>query len=285
MIVEGLWTVSEQEEFWDRRAAAWDRHAEALDEFSSRFGDPAMDALDPRPGERVLDIGSGAGTTALELARRVAPSGNVVGVDLSGEMVAVARVRAERFDEGHVRFEVVDAQSGSLGEYDAAYSRFGVMFFPEPEVAFANIAASLVDGGRFACVVWAALGDNPWMFVPMMFASGPLAAHVTPPGPDQPGPFSLADPEHVREILEGAGFDDIVIERLEDARVLHDDTVRDEVAEMLEVGPLGASFAEATPEAREAAIDAVIAGCEDHRSDGGWRLPAAAWMVTATVRR
>ena len=77
-------------EFWDRRADAWERRADSLGSFSDAYGISAMDALHVTPGERILDVGCGPGTTAIELATRVAPDGEVVGADISPKMVAAA---------------------------------------------------------------------------------------------------------------------------------------------------------------------------------------------------
>src|SRR5207253_10378748 len=107
----------------------------------------------------------------LDLAARVAPGGDVVGVDISPAMVAAATRRAAAADVTNVRFVAADAQTETLGgDFDAVYSRFGVMFFSDPVAAFANIGRSLRSRGRLACAVWAQLADNPWMFVPTLTA-------------------------------------------------------------------------------------------------------------------
>src|SRR5690349_19154631 len=124
---------SNEREFWDRRAEAWERRADSLGTPSDAYGIPAMGALPGAPGERVLEIGCGPGTTAVELAERVGPSGEVVAVDISPAMVAAATRRAAAAGITNVRFEAADAQTADLGgPFDAAYSRFGVMFFADP---------------------------------------------------------------------------------------------------------------------------------------------------------
>ena len=275
-------TESSEREFWDQRAEAWVRRADSLDSLSDAYGIPAMDALGIEPGERILEIGCGPGATAIKLADRVGPSGEIVAVDISPAMIAAAIRRATASGVTNVRFEAADAQTGDLGgPFDAAYSRFGVMFFVDPPAAFANIGRALRAGGRFACAVWSPLADNPWMFVPTLAAGPVLGAELSIPGPGEPGPFSLADAEHVRTLLDGAGFVDVTIDPVAGSRLVTDATADDDIRMLFEVGPLGAAFAGADEAQRGAAIDAVRAAIEPFREDGGWRLPGSALKVTA----
>jgi SAM-dependent methyltransferase len=273
---------SNEREFWDRRADAWERRTDALNAFSDTYGSPTMDALRLVPGERVLDIGCGPGTTAIPLAARVAPGGEVVGVDISPAMIEAAGRRASAAGVTNVRFVAVNAQTGDLGEdFDAAYSRFGVMFFPDPAAAFANIARSLRAGGRLAWAVWGPIMDNPWMLVPTMAAGPVLKAELTIPGPKEPGPFSLAEPSRITSLLSEAGFVDIAVDRVAGDRVFTAATVDDDVRMLLEVGPLGEASEAADQDTRQAAIDAILAAIEPYRDAGGWRLPGLAFKVTA----
>ena len=110
----------DQRDFWDQRADAWERRAESLDAFSDSYGIPTMDALGVKPGERVLEVGCGPGTTAIELATRVAPDGEVVGVDISPAMVAAATRRAAAAGVDNIRFVAANAQTENLGhDFDA----------------------------------------------------------------------------------------------------------------------------------------------------------------------
>ena len=271
-----------ERDFWDRRADAWERRADALNSFSDAYGIAAMDALDVKPGERVLDLGCGPGTTAIELANRVAPDGEVVGLDISPAMVAAAERRAAAAGVTNVRFAAVNAQTGNLGdEFDAAYSRFGVMFFTDPFAAFANIGRSLRAGGRLACAVWGPITDNPWMFVPTMGAGPVLKAEMTIPGPNEPGPFSLADSDHVRKILNDSGFVDIAVDPVDSSRLISAASADTDVRTLLEVGPLGDAYEKADESMRQEAVDAVLAAIEPYRAEDGWRLPGAARTVTA----
>ena len=151
----------------DVRVRAWAEVREPLELQLAPLGRRALAALAPHPGESVLDIGCGGGETALDLARAVAPDGTVVGVDLSAAVLAFARRAAKGCER--VRFVQADAQVFPFepASFDAAFSRFGVMFFADPTAAFINIRRSLRPNGRLAFVCWRALEDNPLDILPL----------------------------------------------------------------------------------------------------------------------
>ncbi len=274
--------MSDEQEFWDRRAAAWERRADSLNSFSDAYGTPAMEALDLQPGDRIIDIGCGPGTTAIELAQRVGPTGEVIALDISEAMIAAAERRAARAGAANIRFMIRDLEREPVEEgFDGAYSRFGVMFFVDAVVAFANIARSLRPGGRLGVAVWGPLTDNPWLFVPTLAAAAALGADLTLPGPDEPGPFSLAEPGRVGSVLERAGFADVVVSPVASARTVNHANADDEVRTLLEVGPVGEAYGAADERTRQAAVDAVIAAIEPYRDGDGWRLEGSALVVSA----
>ena len=273
----------DQSAFWDERAEAWASNADDLETFSGQFSDPAIDLLDPRPGQDVADVGCGPGVTTAELARRVAPGGTATGVDVAPRMVEAATARAGASGPDNVRFVVGDPGAGPIGSFDAVFSRFGIMFFDEPATAFANLARSIRPGGRFVAVAWAELDANPWMFLPNLFAAGPLQAELTVPGPDEPGPFSLADATKTISLLESAGLRDVSVTRQEGEWTANSVSAPDSIARVLSVGPMGEAWSEADADARSAALDAVLGGLEDHRDGDGWRVPAAALIISAST--
>src|SRR5687767_9978445 len=140
----------EEREYWDGTGGEhWATEADRYDFINRRFAERIGEALAPRPGERVLDVGCGNGALSLTIAPLVQPGGSVCGLDLSGPMLAVARRRAEEAVLDNAAFEQGDAQVHALPEaaFDAAVSRFGVMFFEDPVAAFANIGRALRPGG------------------------------------------------------------------------------------------------------------------------------------------
>src|ERR1700756_3099241 len=259
------------------RVGAWAEVREALERQLAPLGQRGLEALAPRPGESVLDIGCGGGETALELARAVAPNGTVVGVDRSAAVLAFAQRAAKGCER--VRFVQADAQVFLFepASFDAAFSRFGVMFFAAPTAAFINIRRSLRPNGRLAFVCWRALEENPLDILPLRAAS----AHLPPQpahDPNAPGPFAFADPDRVRGILESAGFGEIEITR-------HDEQVGSGDLETMlavcaRVGALGKILRE-NPELRPAALPAVRSALAAHDGPDGVKLRAATWIVTA----
>src|SRR5262245_33143794 len=156
------------------RIGAWAEVRELLEVQLAPLGRRGLAALAPHPGESILDVGCGGGETALDLVRAVAPDGTVVGIDLSAAVLAFAHRAAEGCER--VRFIHADAAVFPFepASFDAAYSRFGVMFFADPTAAFANIRRSLRPNGRLAFVCWRALQENELDFLPLSAASAHL---------------------------------------------------------------------------------------------------------------
>jgi SAM-dependent methyltransferase len=259
------------------RIAAWAEVRKPLERQLAPLGQRALAALAPRPGESVLDIGCGGGATALELAQAVAPDGTVMGVDLSAAVLTFAQRAAKGCER--VRFVQADAAIFPFepAAFDAAFSRFGVMFFADPTAAFINIRRSLKPNGRLAFVCWRALEENPLDIVPLRAAS----AHLPPQPPhdrDAPGPFAFANRDRVRGILESAGFAKIEIAARDELVGSGDlDTM---LAVCSRVGALGKILRE-NPERLAAALPAVRSALAAHDGPDGVRLNAATWVVTA----
>lgn len=257
---------AQQVAYWnDAAGPTWADLQPPLDRQLAPLGRRAMAALDLRPGLQVLDIGCGAGQTTVDLARTVAPGGHVLGVDISRPLLEVARRR-----EGgpSVAFLEADAQTHPFepGAFDAVFSRFGVMFFADPEAAFANIHRALKPGGRLAFVCWRSPFENPIMSLPMQAALAHVQSVPAPPAPGAPGPFAFADPARPTSILAAAGFKDI-------ATTPHDEDIgpgdlETTLALALRVGPLGAVLRE-NPDQREAVIGAVRAALAAHDGPDG----------------
>ena len=206
---------TEQAEQWEEAGPGWVGMQERLDRQVNVHGLRGIDAADPSPGEAVLDIGCGPGTSSLQIAERLGPSGSVLGADISSTMVAGAGGRAKAAGVSNLSFIVADAQVHQFDQpFDLVFSRFGVMFFADPAAAFTNIHAALKPTGRLAFVCWQSPMKNPWMTTPRQ-AARPLLPPAPPPDPDGPGPFSLAEPDTVRTLIEGAGFSSIGLEASE----------------------------------------------------------------------
>jgi SAM-dependent methyltransferase len=273
-----------QVEYWNEQTGPkWVRQQAQLDGLLDSLGRVAMDRLEPLDGLRVVDVGCGCGATTLTLGERVGPRGSVLGVDVSAPMLVRAHERARGLS--NVRFLQADAQTHAFepGAADAAYSRFGVMFFADPAVAFANLRRALRAGGTLAFVCWQELGKNPWCLVPL----GALAQHVQlppPPAPGEPGPFAFGDAARVRGILEGAGWSQVRLDPHEQALTLGaGGSLEDAVQFAVEAGPASRFLADVSTDVKERVRDAVRLALAEFDGPDGVRLGGACWIVTARV--
>ncbi|MDQ1391363.1 MAG: hypothetical protein QOF30_340 [Acidimicrobiaceae bacterium] len=266
--------------FWNGPGGeAWATNADAQDRELQELGDAALGALAVASGASVLDVGCGAGTTTLTLAGRVGAGGRVVGVDVSAPVLAVARRRAAGV--ANVTFVQADAQTAALpgAPFDAVYSRFGLMFFDQPEAAFANLHRATAPSGRLAFVCWQATTANPWYDAPITALRGLPGVDLPPPlAPEEPGPFAFADPDRVAQILGAGGWQRTELQEYTDEIV--DDLDR-RVEFSLRQGPAARALAGAAPEVREVAATRMRDALAARLIDGRVRLARAAWIVTA----
>jgi SAM-dependent methyltransferase len=237
----------------------------------------------PAPGDHVLDIGCGCGSTTLQVAQAVEPGGGTaLGVDISQAMIDKARSRAAEAGRQNAHFEIGDLERFELGgsRFDLAISRFGVMFFDDHAAAFANIRSAMRPGGRLAFVCWSDRSANEYWTVPY----DALAPHLglAPPVVRPNGPFALADPQYVRTVLGQAGWQNVEIGELRKPLRVGDDA-EDAVAFEVSDPETAEDLATTDPAtAARAVADLRAAFAARQRPDGVW-LAAAAWLVTATV--
>jgi ubiquinone/menaquinone biosynthesis C-methylase UbiE len=271
-----------QREFWNGEATRrWVIEQARIDRLMSNVTEAALAAAAPKPGEIVLDLGCGTGTTTLRLADAVGPSGHVLGVDISGQQLELARQRVAAAGVTQVRLVLDDAATHDFAResFDLGFTRFGVMFFADPVAAFRNIRSAMKPSGRLLLAVFRSGPENPW-------ATASVAAirHLVPPapalGPEEPGQFSWSDPARVRRILDGAGFSDVVLTPLDPSFDLGADAV--EAAEFATFIGQGARLLHGLPdETRQAARIAFQNYFTQHEGPNGVNLPGALWLVSA----
>jgi enediyne biosynthesis protein CalE5 len=199
---------------WDDVAPAWMKWRPVVEPSLAPVSELLLDMARVAPGQWVLDVASGGGDVALAAARRVGPQGKVVGIDLAKRMVALADARARREGFANVSFQELDAEdlgAGPVESYEAAVTRFGLSFLPQPELALMGLYRVLLRGAWMACASWSAPDKVPFLSV----AGRAVAEFVgrALPAPDAPGPFALATPGVLEQAMSSAGFVQIHAER------------------------------------------------------------------------
>lgn len=267
-------------EYWNGPGGQrWAERQTAMDKALAAFGDALLQANPLDHGAHVLDIGCGCGSTTIQAAQRVGDEGLAIGIDVSKPMIRRAEERAK--DVPNLRFVTGDAASYPFEEpFDCAISRFGSMFFRDPTAAFRHIAQQLRPGGTLTMVCWQALPANEWLTKPLQAVHSALGL-AGAPSQGSDGPFSFADPEHVRAILHAAGF-----ERFHHRPALHFVPFAETDAEeavgfvMEHAGPVGRVLAEVSPEDRARAREALVELFGERR-DSPLGFHGAAWIFSA----
>ncbi|MHC1559520.1 class I SAM-dependent methyltransferase [Actinomycetospora sp. C-140] len=270
-------TNTAQAQAWDgREGGYWATHADRFDTALARYQPAFHAAAGIEADHRVLDVGCGTGLTT-RAAARAAPAGEALGIDLSTRMLDVARARAAAGGLVNASFARADAQVHPFAtrEFDAVISRTGAMFFGRPDAAFANLARALRPGGRLTLLTWQAAAVNEW-FVTFV---RDLAGQPPPPSPaGQPGPFSLSDPDHVRTLLEGAGFVGVALDGVAEPEVYGRDA---DEAHAFVLGLLGWLLEGLAPDEADRRSETLRATLRAHEGPHGVVLGSAAWLVTA----
>jgi ubiquinone/menaquinone biosynthesis C-methylase UbiE len=224
--------------------------------------------------DHVLDIGCGAGQSTREAAR-VAVEGHALGVDVSSDMLEVARRRSDKAGLRNVAFEQGDAQHHAFAatSFDLCISRFGVMFFDDPAAAFANVARAMRPGGRLAWMVWQGQERNEWCD-----AIRRLAPEVAVSA-DVAKAFSLGDPRRATEFLSTAGFGSIDLAEVREPVFYGPDvdTAFDALIDLYLVKDAIARTDEAFDRVSQQLRDLL----EAHMTTEGVLFDSRAWIITA----
>ncbi|HEX8054629.1 MAG TPA: class I SAM-dependent methyltransferase [Thermoleophilaceae bacterium] len=204
-----------QRRSWNSAASGWEKWMSFTEAAAAPVSRRLVELAGVAPGHRVLDVACGYGEPSFTAARAVAPGGHVVATDISAEMLAAGRERAER--EGVANVEFVESAAAALDlepqSFDAAVSRWGLIFEPDGEAVATHLRAFLKPGARFAISSWGSPERVPWIGLPMRTVLGRL--HAPPPPPGAPGPLSRPTVEAIGGLLEGGGFEGVAAEEIE----------------------------------------------------------------------
>jgi SAM-dependent methyltransferase len=252
----------------------WADRQQAQDVVLAPVADVLIDRAKPKAGERIIDIGCGAGATTVAFAQKVGPSGHVLGLDVSAPMLARAR---EVAPQGlPVEFMLADATVYPFesASFDLLASRFGVMFFAEPALSFANMRKALKPSGRLAFACWRDPRENPFFMAPLqaVYKHVPKLPQL---GPEDPGPFSFACE---------AGFTGIAMEPCDlQLDVAVGRGLDAAVQGALEIGPASRALQDQPADLRAAATNSIREALAPFAEGQSVLLRASIWIVTAAA--
>lgn len=209
---------AQQRQMWNNAATGWQDWWETIERGAQKVSDKIVELAEIKPGDKVLDIATGIGEPAITAAKRVKPNGKVVALDISPQMLAIAKTRAKSLGlDGIMEFRESDGEKINslepISKFDAILSRWGLMFFPNLSEVLVKIREVLVTNGRLSAAVWSAPSKVPWLDLAFAAVRKQINAPAPPPG--TPGPFALADIEALKQSFNQAGFKDIKIDTLQ----------------------------------------------------------------------
>lgn len=269
----------EQAKLWNGSAGcAWVEAQTLLDRILQPFEDLLVAAVCASGARRVLDVGCGTGSTTRGIARLLDANRACVGVDISEQMIATARMLAEQ--EGvPAKFICADAQTHAFerASFDMIMSRFGVMFFADPVRAFANLRDAASKDATLCFIAWRSPAENRFMTT-----AERAAAHLLPNLParraDAPGQFGFADARRVQSILAESGWTDIDIQPIDIECTLPESELSRYGARL---GPVGVALQEVDPRTRDEVVAVVRKAFEPYVRGDEVSFTASCWRVDA----
>jgi ubiquinone/menaquinone biosynthesis C-methylase UbiE len=266
---------------WDEMAAGWEGHRGTVWEASHAVGEWLVDALDPQPGETVLELAAGVGDTGFAAARRLGASGRLITTDFSRQMVEAAGRRADELGISNAEFRTLDAERMDLGDgsVDGVLCRWGYMLMADPAAALAETRRVLGEGGRVALSLWGDPARNPWASIPAQALLEQTGAAA--PDPLAPGVFAMASEERTRELVGSAG---LVAQRVETVEMeWRFESLAEYWHYLVDLKGAIAMVVRSLPEAEQEAVsDEVERRLEPYADGQGYRLPGMCLNVLAT---
>jgi ubiquinone/menaquinone biosynthesis C-methylase UbiE len=264
---------------WDDQAKSWYAQRESLLADTRPVHDWLVRSLDPKPGQRLLEIAAGPGDTGFLAASRLG-NGRLVSTDIAPAMVEAARKRGAELGIDNADYRVIDAQQMDFDDasFDGAICRWGYMLMPDPATALKETKRVLKPGGRLALAVFTGPAENPWVVIPVSVLRD--SGHLPPPSNEwQPGILALADRPRLQLLLDGAGFSSVTLERVTMAWTFaNPDEYWTFLVELTALGPVFRGLPSAAREKVRTEIDARLA---PYTAASAIALPAQCWGALA----
>jgi ubiquinone/menaquinone biosynthesis C-methylase UbiE len=205
----------DQRQGWDNVANGWQKWWKITEAAGENVNRQLIQLAEIKLGSTVLDIASGIGEPAITAANQVGNSGHVLAIDISSQMLSIAKQRAISLGlQQIIEFREGDIETVELpaSTFNAALCRFGLMFLPNFKAGLSNVYKSLVGGGHLAAAVWASQDRVPFIALALDTAMRETNSQLPPPG--APGPFSLSDENILRDSFNSSGFKDVTVQRM-----------------------------------------------------------------------
>jgi SAM-dependent methyltransferase len=268
---------------WGDQAEGWESRRDELRAATMPVSARMIDAVDPQPGDTLLELAAGTGDTGLLAAEMIEPGGTLICSDFSPEMLQTAQRRAEELGVRNVRFKQIDAETSidlEAGTIDGVLCRWGYMLMADPETALRETRRVLKPGRRVALAAWSGPEDNLWSSLPVreMIARGALEPPV--PGPGQ---FTWAEEGLIAQHLQAAGFTEHHVESLE-FPIAYRSAADWWAAQVALSSGFRAAVAQATDDDLAAVGDALDRHAERFATpDGTLQIPARTWLAWAAA--
>jgi enediyne biosynthesis protein CalE5 len=271
-----------QREQWNVAATGWRRWSELIDTAAGTVSERLVELAGVQPGSRVLDVAAGYGEPSLSAAKVAGPGGSVVATDIAADMLAFGRERAAAAGLDNIEF--VESQVMSLDfepeSFDAALSRWGIIFEPDGEGAAERVRGFLKPGARMAISSWGPPDRTPFLGVPMRTAMQRL--DVPPPPPGTPGPLSCPSEEAIGGLLGGGGFSEVEVEEVEVSFTW--DSPEDFTTFIREIAPPIRAIIDPHPEDVQAETWAAITAAIRERADDDGKVTLSNQVFMASGR-
>ena len=274
---------NEQYDYWNSGIGQkWVKEDNSLNERFAILTEEFFSRASINKNDKVLDIGCGGGITSFEASKIVGKYGYVLGADISKILLDLAKKNFSSIK--NLEFKYCDVQNYNFKKniFSKVISRFGVMFFENPIVAFKNIYNSIQDGGSLHFVCWTNVMENEFFTA----AANIIIKHLNKEFPKvtrSPGPFAFSEEKYIKQILDSSGFKNIKVDKVYTSLSTNDDAAKD--GELLfKIGLAGRLLSEENLSEEELSNikDKIIAMSKNRQVDGKITYRACLNFVSAT---